>query len=164
MNRPRYKSIRGGRGSGKSWGVARALLIIGAQQQHRILCTREYQNSIAESVHKLLADQIDSMGMNGFYDVQKTVITGKNGTTFTFAGLHHNINSIKSMEGISIAWCEEAQTIPKASWDILIPTVRQPHSEIWATWNPDLEEDDTYQRLVVHPAPDTIDIVCNWVG
>lgn len=158
----RYKSIRGGRGSGKSWGVARALLILGAQTPHRILCTREYQNSIAESVHKLLADQIDDLGLSRFYEVQKTVITGLNGTSFTFAGLHHNINSIKSMEAISIAWCEEAQTIPKASWDILIPTVRQPKSEIWLSWNPNLEEDETYQRFVMSPPPGTIDIQANW--
>ena len=159
----RYKSIRGGRGSGKSWGVARALLIIGAQNQERILCCREYQNSIQESVHKLLADQIDALGLSNFYEVQKTTITGRNGTTFSFAGLHHNINSIKSMEGLTKVWCEEAQTISKESWSILIPTVfRRDNSEIWLTWNPVLEEDETYRLFVTEPQPGTVDVEINW--
>jgi hypothetical protein len=145
----RYKVIYGGRGSGKSWGVARALLIRGRRAPLRILCAREYQNSIAESVHRLLADQVGALGLADFYTVQKKTITGANGTAFVFAGLRHHVSKIKSFEGADIVWVEEAQTVSKHSFDVLLPTIRRPGSEIWVTFNPDLEEDDVYQRFVL---------------
>jgi Phage terminase large subunit/Terminase RNaseH-like domain len=147
----RYKILYGGRGSGKSVGVARALLAQAAQQKHRVLCAREFQVSMRESVHKLLADQIEEMGLSSFYSVQQTVITGNNGSEFIFKGLKHNISEIKSTQGCTKAWVEEAQTVSKESWDVLIPTIREPNSEIFVTFNPDLVEDDTYQRFVVSP-------------
>jgi phage terminase large subunit len=107
----RYKVLYGGRGSGKSWGVARALLVIGIQKPIRVLCARELQNSITDSVHALLADQIKSMKLEEFYEIQNTVIYGKNGTEFLFAGLKHNITKIKSFEGVDLCWVEEAQTL-----------------------------------------------------
>jgi hypothetical protein len=158
----RYKCGWGGRGSSKSWSFARALLIIGATRQLRVLCAREFQNSIKESVHKLLADQIDGLGLGHHYDVQQTTIRGKNGTEFIFEGLRLNVTKIKSMEGIDVAWVEEAQTVSKDSWDLLIPTIRKAGSEIWVTFNPDLEEDDTYQRFVVHPPPSARVVQVNW--
>jgi len=102
----RYKVLYGGRGGAKSWGFARALLILGAQKPIRILCAREVQNSISDSVHQLLEDQIPRLGLENFYTVQKTTIMGKNGTTFGFEGLRHNINSLKSYEGTNICWVE----------------------------------------------------------
>lgn len=147
----RYKIAYGGRGGAKSWGFARALLVLGAGRPIRVLCAREIQKSIADSVHKLLADQIEAMGLAGFYEIQKTAIYGKNGTEFLFAGLRHNISNLKSYEGVDIVWVEEAQSVSKASWDVLIPTIRKPGSEIWLSFNPDLEDDPTYQRFVVDP-------------
>ena len=159
----RFKTTHGGRGSGKSWGYARALLILGAQKPMRILCTREVQKSIKDSVHKLLGDQIQKLGLGGFYQVLETQIRGKNGTEFIFAGLaEHTVESIKSYEGVDIVWVEEAQAVSKRSWDILIPTIRKPGSEIWATLNPELEDDDTYQRLVAHPAEGSVVVDLNW--
>lgn len=158
----RYKVLHGGRGGAKSWGVARALLIQGASKPIRILCAREFQSSISESVHSLLSDQISALGLNGFYEIQNAYIKGKNGTEFSFAGLKHNVSKIKSFEGVDIVWCEEAQAISKSSWETLIPTIRKPGSEIWLTFNPQLESDETYQRFVVNPPNDAKVVKINW--
>lgn len=146
----RYKVAYGGRGAAKSHSFAKALLALGAAQRLRILCTREIQDSIKDSVHKLLKDQIDLLGLGSFYDVLDTEIRGANGTEFIFSGLHgHTIESIKSFEGIDIVWVEEAQAVSKTSWSILIPTIRADNSEIWVSFNPDMETDDTYERFVL---------------
>ena len=145
----RLKVLHGGRGSGKSWAVARALLVLGAQKPLRILCAREVQRSIKDSVHRLLNDQIQAMGLGTFYEVLETEIRGLNGTLFLFAGLaQHTVESIKSFEGVDIVWPEEAQVVTKRSWDVLTPTIRKDGSEIWITLNPDMETDETYLRFV----------------
>ncbi|WP_020094981.1 PBSX family phage terminase large subunit [Methylobacterium sp. 285MFTsu5.1] len=147
----RYKVAYGGRGGAKSWGFGRALLIMGAQRPLRVLCAREFQNSIAESAHALFAQQVDLLGLHGFYDVQEKRILGRNGTEFIFKGLRHNVASVKSTEGVDICWVEEARTVSKTSWDVLIPTIRKEGSEIWISFNTELEEDETYQRFVKKP-------------
>ena len=158
----RYKIVYGGRGSSKSWTVARVLLAIGRRKKIRVLCAREFQNSISDSVHALLADQIKSLGLENFYTVQNTSIFGTNGTEFLFAGLKHNITKIKSFEGVDICWVEEAQTTSKSSWDTLIPTIRKPESEIWVTFNPELDTDETYKRFVVMPPSNAKVVKVNW--
>jgi phage terminase large subunit len=159
----RYKVAHGGRGSGKSWGFARALLLQGASKPMRILCTREVQKSIKDSVHKLLSDQIQALGLGWFYEILENEIRGKNGTEFTFAGLaSHTIESIKSYEGVDIVWIEEGQVVKKRSWDVLIPTIRKPGSEIWLTYNPELETDETHQRFAVNPPPDAVVVQVNY--
>jgi len=158
----RYKILYGGRGSGKSWGMARALVIQGAQRTMRILCARETQKSIADSVHKLLADQIEELGLQEHYRVEKARIIGANGTEFTFAGLSHDINSIKSLENYDVCFVEEAHSVRKNSWDKLIPTLRKNGSEIWASMNPELESDDSYQRFIVNPPPNAAVVKVNW--
>src|SRR3990167_6434602 len=115
----RFKVAYGGRGSAKSWSFAKALLILGAKSRLRILCTREVQKSIKDSVHKLLSDQIEMMGLGSFYQILETEIRGKNGTSIVFSGLaSQTIESIKSFEGVDICWCEEAQSISKKSWNV----------------------------------------------
>lgn len=159
----RTKAVRGGRGSGKSWGFARALLLQGRASKLRIGCFREVQKSIKDSVHKLLADQIQELDLGGFYEVLQNEIRGKNGTEFLFAGLSsHTVESIKSFEGLNRAWVEEAQTVSKRSWSILIPTIRADNSEIWVSYNPELESDETHQRFAVNPPPDCISIEMNY--
>ena len=150
----RYKVMYGGRGSGKSWSAARVLLLLGKQKKLRILCAREIQNSIQESVHSLLSQQIGNLGFDDFYEIQKTAIYGKNGTEFFFSGLRHKIDSLKSFEGCDICWIEEAQVVSKSSWDKLTPTIRKENSQIWLTLNPELETDSTYQRFVLNPPED----------
>lgn len=159
----RYKVLWGGRGGAKSWGIARALLILGAQRKLRILCTREVQKSIKDSVHKLLGDQIQALGFGAFYELQATVIKGANGTEFLFGGLSDlTAESIKSFEGVDIVWCEEAQAISKRSWNILIPTIRKDGSEIWISMNPELDTDETYVRFVESPPPDAVVLNVNY--
>lgn len=158
-----YKSVRGGRGSGKSWSVARALLIMGLQKPIRVMCTRETQHSLRESVHQLLVDQIASLGFAGYYRIQQVQIAGLNGTEFVFAGLSdQTAASIKSFEGADICWIEEAQVVTRLSWTILIPTIRKKGSEIWLTWNPEMDNDETWKRFVEHPPPLTVNIEVNW--
>ena len=145
----RYKIYYGGRGSGKSWAAAKTLLALGFARSLRILCAREIQKSISDSVHKLLTEQLNDMGLGGFYEITRDAIRGANGTEFIFKGLRTNPQEIKSMEGIDICWVEEAQAVSKESWDVLIPTIRKPGSEIWVTFNPLDESDPTYQKFVV---------------
>lgn len=159
----RYKCLHGGRGGAKSWGIARALLLKGSQGALRVLCARELQNSISESVHKLLSDQIDALGLNGLYVIEKArIYAPMTGTEFFFEGIRNNINKIKSYEGIDVCWVEEAQSVSKNSWDVLIPTIRKPSSEIWISFNPELEEDETYQRFVKNPPPNCITVKITW--
>jgi phage terminase large subunit len=158
----RYKVAWGGRGGAKSWGMARALLIQAAHRPLRILCAREIQRSMKDSVHKLLVDQIEALGLAGFYTVQNDLIRGVNGSDITFAGLRHNIDNIKSKEGLDRVWVEEAQMVSRHSWDTLVPTIRKPDSEIWVSFNPELETDETYQRFVVNPPPNSLVRKVNW--
>jgi phage terminase large subunit len=160
----RYKIAYGGRGGAKSWGFARALLILAAQKPLRVLCARETQKSIGDSVHTLLKDQINNLGLSSFYEITNHSITGQNGSSFAFIGIRQNVGNMKSFEGCDICWVEEAQTVSKNSWDVLIPTIRKDNSEIWASFNPDLETDETYQRFVVHQdkLPDAAVVKINW--
>lgn len=159
----RYKILYGGRGSGKSWQIVRALLILGAKKRLRILCTREVQKSLKDSVHALLSDQIEALGLTAFYETLEGVIRGKNGTQFLFAGLQqHTVESIKSFEAADIVWIEEGQSVSGKSLDVLVPTVRKPGSEIWISLNPQLETDPTFQRFVKMSPPGAICLEVNW--
>lgn len=148
----------GGRGGGKSRSVATALVLRAAEKPERILCAREVQKSIKDSVKRLLDDEIDRLGLRSFYTSTETEIRGVNGSLFLFAGLRGNAAGIKSLEGVTIAWTEEASTISQASLETLVPTIRAPKSELWFTWNPDLESDpiDAMFRGEDGPPPDTI--------
>lgn len=158
-SKKRYLGAKGGRGSAKSWSVAKALLILGSTRKLRILCTREVQKSIKQSVHKLLKDQVETLKLGSFYDVLDTEIRGKNGTEFSFSGLSdQTADSIKSFEGVDICWVEEAQSISRNSWKILIPTIRKEGSQIIITFNPELDTDETYERFVTN-APEDCQIV-----
>jgi phage terminase large subunit len=137
----RYKAYYGGRGSGKSHSVATALVIMGASRPLRVGCFREVQNSIRDSVKKLLDNKIRLCGLGNFYRSTDTEIRGRNGTSFIFAGLRTNPDSMKSMEALNIAWVEEAARASQRSLDLLIPTIREPGSELWFTWNPHLPTD-----------------------
>ena len=159
----RYKVAHGGRGSGKSWSFAQALLILGARSKLRILCTREVQKSIKDSVHKLLGDQIKRLGLESFYQVLQTEIRGKNGTEFLFSGLSdQTADSIKSFEGVDVAWVEEAQTVTKRSWDIFRPTIRKAGSEIWVSYNPELETDATHAMFTKNKPEGSVVVEVNW--
>lgn len=159
----RYKVAYGGRGGSKSWGYARALLLKGVAKKLRVLCTREVQRTIKDSVHKLLEDQIQMLGLGIKYQVLDQEIRGSNGTEFVFSGLAtHTVESIKSFEGCDICWVEEGQTISARSWNILLPTIRKENSEVWVSFNPELETDPTYDRFITHTPDDAIIQKINW--
>lgn len=159
----RYFIAHGGRGGAKSWNFARALLLEGADHVERVLCCREVQNSIKDSVHQLLCDQIGHLGLSQFYKVTRDEIVGANGTRFLFAGLSNQTSdSLKSYEGITKVWAEEAHKITRRSWDILIPTIRAPGSEIWVSLNPELDTDETYVRFIENPPEGAVVVQINW--
>ena len=159
----RYKVACGGRYGLKSWSFARALIALAASRPTRVLCARETQKSIDESVHRLLSDQIGLMGLGGFFEIQSTKIIGRNGSDFSFAGIRQqSIANLKSFEGVDICWVEEGQAVTKRSWDVLIPTIRKPGSEIWISFNTELDTDETYQRFVLEPPPGAWVIKTGW--
>jgi phage terminase large subunit len=137
----RYKAFWGGRAGTKSWTFASQLLLLGVEKPLRILCCREIQNSIRDSVKRLLEDRIEAMGLQSYYTWTDSEIRGHNGTLFIFKGLWRNPETVKSLEGADIVWIEEAQAISQASLRTLTPTVRKPGSEIWFSWNPRNRDD-----------------------
>lgn len=159
----RYKIAYGGRGSSKSWSIAELLIEIARRSCVRILCARELQISIADSVLQLLDDTISRLGYTKEFEVFRNKIVHKGtGTVFLFYGIKTNTTKIKSLEGIDICWAEEAENISKESWDILIPTIRKEGSEIWASFNPQNILDDTYQRFVEDPPENCISLKVNY--
>ncbi len=159
----RYKVLYGGRGAGKSEGVSIALIILSTQKKLRILCLRELQTSIEESVKETIANNIISMGLSDEFIIQdKRIISKRTGSEYLFSGLRYNINKIKSLARIDISWVEEANNVSKVSWDKLGPTIRGRHKddpigmggpfgkgpEIWVTFNPELDTDESYTRFV----------------
>lgn len=158
----RESAIYGGRFSLKSHTVARVLLIRARQSKIRVACFREFQSSIAESSHQLLSDLIKLYGLVDFKVTDNSIINTVNGSDFIFKGLWNNEQSIKSIEGINIAWVEEAQTISRSSLEVLTPTVRLENSQIIYTYNRLLENDPIHQRLVVEGRPNTLIINVNY--
>ncbi|MEE3504846.1 PBSX family phage terminase large subunit [Pseudomonas sp. 10C3] len=158
----RYKVFHGGRGGAKSWEIARALVLIASSKKTRILCAREVQNTIKDSVHKLLKDQIESLGLNAWFTITDKAITSSVGSEFIFKGLRFDVQGVKSTEGVDICWVEEAQTVTSASWDVLTPTIRKNDSEIWISFNPNEATDPTYMRFVANPPDDSIVIEVNY--
>jgi len=147
-----YKISYGGRGGSKSWAYARALILRAAEKKIRILCTREVQKSIKDSVHKLISDQIELLGLGSQFTILQNEIRGKNGSEFIFTGLStQTVESVKSYEKIGIVWAEEAHKISRRSWDVLLPTIREPGAEIWISLNPELDTDETYVRFIENP-------------
>lgn len=158
----REAAIYGGRYSLKSHTVARLLLIRARQEKTRVACFREFQNSISESSHQLLKDLIAKYGLSEFEVTNNSIVNKLNGSDFLFKGLWNNEQSIKSIEGIDIAWVEEAQTVSKNSIEVLTPTVRKPGSQIVYTYNRLLEDDPVHTRLVIEGRPNTLIINVNY--
>jgi phage terminase large subunit len=158
----RYRVLYGGRGGSKSWNIARALLLKGCEQKIRVLCAREYQTSIKDSVHKLLCDQIFALELEAHYEITERSLRGTNGTEFIFVGVKNNTNNVKSIEGIDICWVEEAQSVTPNSWNVLVPTIRKADSEIWISFNPELPTDETWKRFVMNPPENAVVQKINW--
>tara|TARA_R110000868_G_scaffold395488_1_gene667235 strand:- start:389 stop:1624 length:1236 start_codon:yes stop_codon:yes gene_type:complete len=161
----RYRAVHGGRGSAKSHSLAQALILKAAQNPLRVGCFREIQKSIRDSVKRLLDDKIRDCGLEDFFESTDTEIRGANGSLFIFGGLRTNPDAVKSTEGIDIAAVFEANRVSQRSWDLLVPTVRKPGSEIWAEWNPELETDPVDQKFrgPSGAPPGSIVRQANWV-
>lgn len=158
----REAAVYGGRFSLKSHTVSRCLLIRARQKNIRVACFREFQNSIAESSHQLLSDLIRQYKLTDFKVTDNSIINTLNGSDFIFKGLWNNEQSIKSIEGIDIAWVEEAQTVSEKSLEVLTPTVRKDGSQIIYTYNRLLEDDPVHKRLVLEGRPNTLIINVNY--
>lgn len=159
----RIKLYYGGRGGGKSYAFADSLLIKGRMQKLLIACLREVQESIKDSVYRLLSDRIAFYHLNDYVIKESKIINKITGTEFIFKGLRDSdIQKIKSLEGVDIAWIEEGQTISKKSWDILAPTIRKDGSEIWISMNRELENDPLWVLLAAHPDERTLVIKVNY--
>ena len=158
----RESAVYGGRFSLKSHSVARFLIVRARQQKTRIACFREFQNSIADSSHQLLADLIKKYELTDFEVTNNAIVNKLTGSDFVFRGLWHNEQSIKSLEGIDIAWVEEAQTVSKESLETLTPTIRKDGSQIIYTYNRLLEDDPVHHRLVTEGRPNTLVIHVNY--
>lgn len=158
----REAAVYGGRGSLKSHTVARYLLIRAMQERTRVGCFREFQNSISDSSHQLLADLIAKYKLTSFKVTDKSIINDLNGSDFLFKGLHRNEQSVKSIEGIDVGWVEEAQTVSEKSIETLTPTIRKPGSQIIYTYNRLEEEDPVHKRLVIEGRPNTLVLNVNY--
>lgn len=146
----RYKVYWGGRGSGKTRSFARALVQLAYHGKETVLCAREFQNSIKDSVHRVIRNEITAQGLDRYFKVTDDSIKSWTGSEFIFKGLHRNEDGIKSTEGITRCWVEEGQRVTKESWQSLIPTIRGDGSEIWVSFNP-LQEDDATPKRFINP-------------
>lgn len=153
----RYKVLYGGRDSSKSWDAAAHAIRLADELPLKFLCTRMFQNRIEESVYTLLIQQIDRFGLRKNYRITNNkIINIKTGAEFNFYGLARNIEEIKSYEGVDVLWNEESHSITETMWDILIPTIRKNHSEIWLIFNPKLETDFIYKKFILNTPDDTL--------
>ena len=152
MKKYRIKFCYGSRAGGKSYAFADSLLLLGRKKKLLIACLREIQDSIKDSVHKLLSDRIAFYGLNDYKVYEDRIDNLVTGTRFIFKGLREqDSQKIKSLEGVDIAWIEEAQTISKKSWEILEPTIRKDGSEIWISMNRLYENDPLWTAVAANP-------------
>lgn len=159
----RYKGAYGGRGGAKSHFFAEQVILKAFMKPTRIVCIREVQNSIKDSVKQLLIDKIEKFGLSQYFKVTEGEITAPNGSIIVFKGMQsYNASNIKSLEGYDIAWVEEAQTLSQHSLDLLRPTLRKDGSELWFSWNPRFKTDPVDHFFRKNPPPDAISVMVNW--
>lgn len=152
----RHLFWRGGRGAAKSRTVVSGLVLQSMERHERVLCGREVQKSIKDSVKRLLDDEIDRLGVRKAFESTETEIRGPNDSLFIFAGIRGNANGIKSIEGVTTFWGEEAQAFSQSSIDTLIPTIRAPKSRLIWTYNPDLATDPVDVMAMKNVPPNSI--------
>ncbi|MCZ0964314.1 PBSX family phage terminase large subunit [Paracoccus benzoatiresistens] len=157
MTPARNRVLYGGRASSKSWDAAGWAVFLAGQCRIRVLCARQFQNKIAESVYTLLKIQIERFGLQAQFTITDNSIKHNlTGSEFLFYGLWRHIDEIKSLEGIDILWLEEAHNLTTEQWEILEPTIRKEGSQVWILFNPRLVTDFVWRRFVVNTPPDTI--------
>lgn len=153
----RNRVLYGGRASSKSWDAAGFATFLADNYKLRVLCVRQFQNRISESVYALLKIQIERFGLSNRFNIQRDKIySSVTGSEFMFYGLWRSIDEIKSLESIDILWIEEAHSLTEEQWKVLEPTIRKAGSQVWVIFNPKLATDFAYKRFVVNPPPNTI--------
>jgi phage terminase large subunit len=152
----RYHVYHGGRGSAKSWSIATILVMMATESKQRVLCCREYQNSIDDSVHHLLSDTISRLKLDNYFEVQRDTILGRNGSQFIFTGLKMNARSVKSLENLTACWVEEAEAVSQDSWSLLLPTVRAKSSTFFVSFNRDTSDDPCWRMFGEKTPPGAI--------
>ena len=161
--RSKYKALYGGRASSKSHDAAGFAVFLAANYKLRILCARQFQNRISESVYNLIKDKIENSEYNDEFTLTNNSIIHKiTGSEFIFYGIARNLSEIKSTEGIDILWLEEANYLTKEQWETIRPTIRKAGCQIWLIWNPDEYMDFVYQNFVVNPPKDCLSRLINW--
>lgn len=163
LAKARNKVLYGGRASSKSWDAAGFATFLANKYRLRILCVRQFQNKISESVYALLKIQIERFGLNIRFDVQRDKIySTATGSEFMFYGLWRSIDEIKSLESVDILWIEEAHNLTEEQWKILEPTIRKAGSQVWVIMNPRLATDFAYKRFIKNPPPDSVVRLINY--
>ncbi len=153
----RNRVLYGGRASSKSWDAAGFAVFLAANYRLRILCARQFQNKVEDSVYSLLKHQIGRFGLSAQFRILRNRILGvKTGSEFLFHGLWRGIDEIKSLEGVDLLWIEEAHNLTEGQWAVLEPTIRKDHSQVWIIFNPRLVSDFVYRRFVAAPPPETV--------
>lgn len=159
----RYKGAYGGRGGAKSHFFAERVLKTCVAKSTRVVCIREVQDSIRDSVRQLLVDKIRKLGLGKLFTALDTEIRGPNGSLIIFKGMQsYNAETIKSLEAYDIAWVEEAQTLSQRSLDMLRPTIRKDGSELWFSWNPRYKTDPVDKFFRSNPSPEAVSVLVNW--
>ena len=159
----RYKLYYGGRAGGKSYAFADCLLLLARQKKLFIACVREVQNSIKDSVYKLLKDRADAYNFDDFIFYEDRIENIVTGSKFVFKGLKdQNKQNIKSLEGVDICWCEESQAITKESFEVLDPTIRKAGSELWFSMNRENENDAIWRAIAANPDDQTLIVKVNY--
>lgn len=159
----RYKGAYGGRGGAKSHFFAEQIILSCYAKPTRVVCIREVQNTIKDSVKQLLVDKISKLGLGRYFDILDAEIRGTNGSLIIFRGMQsYNADSIKSLEAYDVAWVEEAQTLSEFSLALLRPTIRKPGSELWFSWNPRHRTDAVDKFFRKNPHPEAISVMVNW--
>lgn len=159
----RYKLYYGGRAGGKSYAFADCLLLKARSERLFIACVREVQESIKDSVYKLLKDRASYYGFDDFVFYEDRIENSVTGSKFVFKGLKdQNKQNIKSLEGVNLCWIEEAQSLSKGSWEILDPTIRKPDSEIWISMNREEENDPIWKAVASNPDERTLVVKVNY--
>ncbi len=155
--RARTRVLYGGRAASKSWDAAGVAVLFACRSKARILCARQFQNRIEESVYALIKHRILEFGLRDQFIIHRDRITHRaTGSEFVFYGLNRHIDEIKSMEGIDICWIEEAHNLTQEQWEILNPTLRKQGSQFWLTFNPRLATDFVYRYFILNTPPRTI--------
>lgn len=147
----RYRVLYGGRSSGKSWDTAGFLIALSQMTKIRVLCTRQFQARITDSVYSLLKIQIERFNLQSKFRVlENKIICTTTGSEFLFYGLWRSIDEIKSLESIDIAWHEEAALMTESQWNVINPTIRKEGSQHFFVFNPQLATDFVWKKFIVN--------------